>query len=102
MQVKIYWIDGLESGRLGIMPRPRGGDWLEDEIQSLKMSSVDAVVSLLEPEEITELDIAEEKSLCDANGISYLSFPIRDRNIPLSKHNALEFARMVANLLQDG
>ncbi len=102
MQVRIYWISDLESGRLGIMPRPRGGDWLEDEIRSLKMSGVDAVVSLLEPEEITELDIAKEKSLCEANGISYLSFPIRDRNIPLSKRDALDFARMLANLLQEG
>jgi protein-tyrosine phosphatase len=102
MQVRIYWIDGIESGRLGIMPRPRGGDWLEDEIRSLKMSDVDAVVSLLEPEEITELDITEEKSLCEANGISYLSFPIRDRKIPLSKRDALDFARMLVNLLQDG
>ena len=102
MQVRIYWISGVESGRLGIMPRPRGGDWLEDEIRSLKMSGVDAVVSLLEPEEITELDIAEEKSLCEANGISYLSFPVRDRNAPLSKRDALDFARMLANLLKEG
>ena len=102
MQVKIYWINGIESGQLGIMPRPRGGDWLEDEIRSLKMSGVDAVVSLLEPEEITELDIAEEKSLCEANGISYLSFPIRDRDIPLSKRDALDFSRRLANLLHDG
>jgi protein-tyrosine phosphatase len=102
MQVKIYWISDLASGRLGIIPRPRGGDWLEDEIRSLKMCGVDAVVSLLEPEEITELDIAEEKLLCEANGISYLSFPIRDRNIPISKRDALDFARRLVNLLQDG
>lgn len=84
------------------MPRPRGGDWLEDEIRSLKMSGVDAVVSLLESEEITELDITEEKSLCEANGISYLSFPIRDRKIPLSKRDALDFAGMLANLIKEG
>jgi protein-tyrosine phosphatase len=101
MQVRIYWIDGVDSGRLGIMPRPRGGDWLEDEIRSLKISGVDAVVSLLEPEEISELDIAEEKSLCEANGISYLSFPIRDRNTPFSRRDALDFARMLANLLKE-
>ena len=102
MQVRIYWISDIESGRLGIMPRPRGGDWLEDEIRSLKISGVDAVVSLLEPEEMTELDIEEEKSLCEVNGVSYLSFPIKDRNIPLSKRDSLDFARMLANLLQDG
>jgi protein-tyrosine phosphatase len=66
------------------------------------MSGVNAVVSLLEPEEIAELAISEEKSLCEANGISYLSFPIRDRNIPLSKRDALEFAQMLVNLLTEG
>lgn len=84
------------------MPRPRGGDWLEGEIHSLKMSGVDAVASLLEQDEITELDIAEEKSLCEANGVAYLSFPIRDRSIPLSKQDALAFARRLERLLQDG
>lgn len=84
------------------MPRPRGGDWLEDEICSLKISGVYAVVSLLEPDEVTELDIAEEKSLCEVNGISYLSFPIKDRNIPFSKRDALDFSRMLANLLKEG
>jgi protein-tyrosine phosphatase len=102
MQVRIHWISDIESGRLGIMPRPRGGDWLEDEIRSLKMSGVDAVVSLLEREEITELDVAEEKSLCEANGLKYLSFPIGDRNIPPSERAALDFARTLANLLRDG
>lgn len=82
------------------MPRPRGGDWLEDEIRSLKYSGVDAVVSLLERAEIEELDIAEEQALCEANGISFLSFPIRDRNIPSSGRETLDFAGSVGNLLR--
>jgi protein-tyrosine phosphatase len=90
-------VSDVESGRLGIMPPPRGSDWHEDETRSLKMSGVDTVISLLEKEEL-----AEGESLCEANGISYLSFPIRDRNIPLSKQAALEFARMLTSLLKDG
>jgi protein-tyrosine phosphatase len=101
MQVRIYWFNDIESGGLGIMPRPRAGDWLEDEIHSLKMAGVDAVASLLEQEEITELDLAEERSLCESNGVLYLSFPIRDRSIPISRQDALTFARMLANLLQE-
>ena len=102
VQVKIHWIDGLDFGRLGIMPRPRGGDWLEDEIRSLKMSGVDVLVSLLERAEIAELDIAEEEALCEANGILYISFPIPDRNVPPSKADALNFARLLAGLLREG
>ena len=84
------------------MPRPRGGVRLADEIRSLKLSGVGAVVSLLEPEEITEFDIAEEEYLCEANGISYLSFPIRGRHTPRSKQDALDFARELAGLLKEG
>lgn len=102
MLVKIYWIDEIESGRIGIMPRPRGGDWLEDEIKSLKFSGVDVVVSLLESEEITELDITEEKNLCEANNISFLSFSIKDRDVPLSTQETFDFAQKSSNLLKNG
>jgi protein-tyrosine phosphatase len=84
------------------MPRPRGGDWLEDEIRSLKSSGVDAVVSLLERAEDEELDITEEQALCESNGISFLSFPIPDRNVPPSGREALDFAGSVLNLLRSG
>jgi protein-tyrosine phosphatase len=102
VQVKIHWIDGIKVGRLGIMPRPRGGDWLEDEVRSLKSSGVDAVVSLLERAEVEELDIVGEQTLCEANGISFLSFPIPDRDVPASEQEALDFADSVAKLLRSG
>lgn len=84
------------------MPRPRGGDWLEDEIRSLKSSGVDAVVSLLERAEIEELEITEEQALCEANSMAFLSFPIADRNVPSSGQKALEFAGSVLHLLRSG
>lgn len=30
MRATLYWIDGVWPGRLAIVPRPRGDDWLED------------------------------------------------------------------------
>jgi protein-tyrosine phosphatase len=81
------------------MPRPRGGDWLDDEIGSLKTSAVDVVISLLEPEEISELGIGEEAVLCQVHGIAYLSFPIPDRGVPPNRPEALYFVRKVAALL---
>lgn len=102
MQVDIHWIDGIGSGRLGIMPRPRGGDWLEDEIRSLVRSGVEVVISLLEREEILELDLLDEQTLCQSNGISFLSFPIPDRSVPSSKQDALEFAQSISKLLGRG
>ena len=83
------------------MPRPRGGDWLEDEISALKQLGVDAVVSLLESHEIADLDIGDEARLCHEQNINFLAFPIVDRSIPLSLPDFSQFARKVASLLRE-
>ena len=83
------------------MPRPRGGDWLEDEVSALKQLEVDAVVSLLESHEVVDLDIAAEQELCEAQDIEFLSFPIVDRNIPVSLPEFSRFAEKVASLLRE-
>jgi hypothetical protein len=58
MAIKIYWLHEFStSARLGIMARPRGNDWLEEEILSLRKQNVQVIVSLLEKEEITELGL---------------------------------------------
>src|SRR5688572_7924210 len=97
MRTKLYWIEGPWRGRLAIMPRPRGGEWLEDEIQSWRQSGVDIVVSLLTREEQLELDLAHEESLCRANNIEFVSYAIVDRSVPSS---AEEFSDHVARLAE--
>ena len=95
MRTELYWIDGLPFGRLAIMPRPRGSDWLEDEIRAWRQSGVDVVVSLLTPDEQAELSLREEPDLCRANDIAFVSFPILDRSVPPSSE---AFAGLVADL----
>ena len=83
------------------MPRPRGGDWLEDEISALKQLEVGAVISLLEAHEVADLDIAAEQALCEAQDIEFLSFPVVDRDIPASLPEFSRFAEKVASLLRE-
>lgn len=64
------------------MPRPRGEDWLEDEIIHFKRQEVTILVSLLEQEEIQELGLQEEGALCALHGIKFIHFPIKDRSVP--------------------
>jgi protein-tyrosine phosphatase len=80
----MHWISELGPARLAIMPRPRGGDWLEEEIHELRAGGVDILVSALTSEEVEELDLAREPDFCRESGISFLPFPIPDRDVPAS------------------
>lgn len=91
-----YYIKDIGEGGLAIMPRPRGNEWLSDEIKGLKHLGYDLVVSFLEKSEELELDLIEEKSLCEQNDIEFISFPITDRGVPDDN----DFFRLVSLLFQ--
>lgn len=85
MRTALYWISGPWPGRLAIVPRPRGGDWLADEVHSWRDASLDVVVSLLTPEEIAEFELEQEENWCQVHGLQFHSFPIPDRGVPASR-----------------
>lgn len=96
MPSDIYWIKTANAKRLAIMARPRSGDWLEDELDYWKQEGVEVVVSLLEREEIEDLELEREDALCAERGIEFLSFPIPDRGLPESMNAAMRFAKEIA------
>lgn len=77
-----YGIDGPWSGELAIISRPRGGEWLDDELRSLKEAEFNVLLSLLTKEEAKELGIAKEAELSAKYGLDFLSFPIPDLGVP--------------------
>lgn len=79
MLTPVFWIPTPAPGRVGIMARPRGHDWLEDEIAGLARQDVSALISLLTPAEQHELGLTEEGAICARQQIAYLSLPIGDR-----------------------
>lgn len=85
MRTELFWIPTPFPGRLAIAPRPRGGDWLDDELRSWHEAGIDAVVSLLMPEEVAEFDLEGEAASCAASGVRFLAFPIPDRDVPGSR-----------------
>jgi protein-tyrosine phosphatase len=83
MHSKVYWLHQFtNAARLGIMARPRGNDWLDQEITQLKKQGTGVMVSLLESHEVAELGLSKQKDICIAHGIEYINFPIVDRSIP--------------------
>jgi hypothetical protein len=102
MPTKAFWIDGPWRGRLGIIPRPRGGDWLGDETAAWREAGVDVVVSLLEPEEAAQLVLEGEAAAAAESGIAFRPFPIPDRGVPASRDAVAELATEVIDALEEG
>jgi len=90
MKTDIIWIRGPRKGRLAIAARPRGGDWLDDEVEAWRSAGVDCVVSALTPAEEAELDLAEEPVICQRHGLRYISLPIPDSGVPSSRPTFIE------------
>ena len=102
MKTEIYWIQTAGPGKLAVMPRPRGGDWLVEEIWSLKQEGVDILVSMLTSEEETMLGLESEGRLARAEGLEYISHPIPDRDIPASPKDTWKLARSLADRFGEG
>jgi protein tyrosine phosphatase (PTP) superfamily phosphohydrolase (DUF442 family) len=102
MTPDLYWIPGPWKGRLAISKRPRGGDWLEDEVRGWKNAGVDSVVSLLEPDEEEQLGISDEGRLLAENGIRFRSFPVADRGVPSSLESATALLNAMHRELERG
>jgi len=88
MSTKLYWITGPWPGKLAIAARPRGGDWLEDEMRGLQCAGVSTVLSLLTPGEEQDLDLTSESRAAKLEGLKFLSLPIPDRQVPTSPSEA--------------
>jgi protein-tyrosine phosphatase len=99
---EIFWIDGNPPTSLAVVLRPRGGEWLEEEMKRFKRGGIHTVVSLLEEEEADWLGLAQEGPLAAQLGMEFLSFPIPDTHVP---HNLGAFRAFVvgmANRLRHG
>src|SRR5688572_11271699 len=102
MKPSIYWIPGPWAGKLAILARPRGNDWLTDEVEGWHDAGVQVVVSLLTPTEASELGLDDEEQVVHARGLSYTSFPIEDYSVPSSPNALRELVSQLAERLDRG
>lgn len=102
MAGKVYWIAGPWPGRLAIVARPRGGDWLADEINDWRQAGIDVVVSLITQSEEAELNLQQEQNLVIAQGLQFLTFPIQDRSVPSTFWDTRVFVEQLHHLLASG
>lgn len=90
----LFWI----APSLAVASRPRGGDWLDDEMADLRRQGVDVVVSCLTTSEEIELQLTEEVASAARHGIAFVRAAMEDRGTPSSR-SAVE---QVVERISDG
>src|SRR3989442_1381979 len=99
---KVYPIIGPWAGQLAIVPRPRGGDWLEDEVEAWQEAGFNVIVSLLTAEEDREFELKREGELVEEHGLRFVQLPIVDRGIPPSRDKAMGLVEELDRVLARG
>ncbi len=79
---ELYWIPDFPPARIAVVGRPRGGDWLDDEMRHLRRAGIDVLVSALQPLEQRETWLEREAEAATAAGIEFISFPIGNMLVP--------------------
>lgn len=98
----IHWIEGNPPPGLAIVIRPLGDDRLEEELRQIRAGGIDTIVSLLELFEADYLGLSHERAIAERVGLKFLSFPIRDGNVPRNVVQFRSFVGGIANRLEAG
>jgi hypothetical protein len=99
---ELYWLDGPWRGKLAMAARPRGDDWLRDDLASWRRAGIDVVLSLLTPEENREMGLGDEAAEARTQGMEFVSFAIPDLQIPRSEAKWAEVVEKAAGALSEG
>src|SRR3569833_3011994 len=95
----VFWI--ADTG-LAIILRPRGGDWLDNDLQRIRMAGIQTIISTIEPWEARELGLADEGPSAERLAMHFISYPLRDRSVPFDRRALIEFVRKIGTRLQAG
>jgi hypothetical protein len=101
MRPTLFIIELSCPGRLCTMARPRGGDWLADDLRCLHQAGIDVLVSLLSDEEVAELSLGAEAETAAAVGVAFHRLSTRDRQVP-DRVATLKLATSLRELLHQG
>src|SRR5271157_444300 len=102
MRNELHWVKGPWPGKLALAARPRGGDWLHDELQSWQRAGVDTVVSLLTTDEEREFKLEDEGLDARAQGMKFLSLLINDREVLPSESSLKSKLQQMDDTLSSG
>jgi len=101
MPQNLYWITAAHPRRLAIVARPRGNDWLAEELEGLARDGIDTLISMLTADETAELGLTDEEKFCKASRIKFFNVPIEDRSVP-DKSKISGTLHLLAELAESG
>ena len=102
MKATLYPITDAFPNHIAIIPRPRGNDWLCEEIGALSREGIEILVSMLTDAEAEELGLNDESEECAAAGISFVNLPIPDRSVPSDTNAFLRTVEELATKVREG
>ena len=102
MKSEVFWTKEKYPGRIALVARPRGGEWLEDEAAAWADAGLDVIVSMLDADETQAFELGREAEFCAANGIEFFAFPVTDRSVPVANEAFFRFAEKLKTLLLEG
>jgi protein-tyrosine phosphatase len=76
----VFWIPS-PLGRLATATRPRGGDWLDEDVGQIARDTT-MLVSMLTRPEMEELNLVGEASAARRANLHFLNIAIDDRGVP--------------------
>jgi protein-tyrosine phosphatase len=102
LKATIYPITAAAPNRIAIVARPRGNDWLAEEVSALSQEGLNIVVSMLTDEEVNELGLGQESAECEVAGIGFTNMAIPDRSVPSDRNIFLLNVEQLAELVREG
>ena len=92
--VRVWWVGGVAPGGVAVVERPRGGDWLEDDLRQLLQLGVSHLVSAQPLHEARTHGLHTEGEACDEVGLSFTRLPIEDMSAPADGLFGIEIAEL--------
>ena len=102
LKATLYPIADAIPNRVAIAARPRGNDWLCEEISALSQEGIDILVSMLTGEEVEELGLNHESTECAAAGIRFVNVAIPDRSVPSDRRAFLRSVEELTTQVREG
>jgi protein-tyrosine phosphatase len=82
MRPTLYTVVRPGPGQLSTMAKPRGDEWLWEEMAALTLHGVNTLVCALTRPELEETGLTGEPDAARRTGLRFIALPIPDRGIP--------------------